>query len=50
MQGRGFEKKESNHNRSMKYIGLDLNTTFEFRLPETISRQPRPQPVLQALM
>ena len=32
--------------KSMKYIGLDLNTTFKFRLPETFSRyQPRPQPV-----
>ena len=31
----------------MKYIGLDLNTNFKFRLPETFSRyQPRPQPVL----
>ena len=35
----------------MKYIGLDLNTNFKFRLPETFSRyKPRPQPVLQALM
>ena len=35
----------------MKYIGLALNTTLKFRLPETFSRyQPRPQLVLQALM
>ena len=28
-------------------IGLNLNTTFKFRLPETFSRyQPRPQPFL----
>ena len=24
----------------VKYIGLDLNTTFKFRLPETFSQYP----------